>query len=988
MAQILKTLAQPLVGLVDWSQGASRLREFGEDVVPRAWARIVLNEVVPLAEAFGLLVIDLTRELVLGGRLFEPSVVLRKWTRGDGSIDWWHAAGVLAALYVIVVPALSLLYAVWRVYRSLSRDTGVLTRIDNQSQLGVASEGASVETNTDAATLPAASLTSPDKLAFNESGGSAGPNGLVSSDAGQLQLPTDELVGALQALSASAKPAERLHVWDELIDEASNCPYFFNIQNGDSQWELPSLKLRHRWVRRFDKNSPVMVAHAATGGDAYYFDNDSIPGVIIRDYRDLARIHSPADAAPYMPAGNKLEVEEPQQSDHDEGSGTGSRGREEGTSRGVQAVDIDGNRAESLKQISPGLPNGCEEGQRTETSFWISRAFFVQAVALLQLFRFADHLNFGDVVFSTPSEVDATDVGGFFEYEFATPTPALSRFIESFGASRSAPLSSRQQVFPQVQGSVDAAHDAEQAYAAWACAEGDASQCENVLGAGSFDKEGSNFGSSLLSPELANTFGSDASFLSVLAWTASLPRPTLAVFSAQDFLLTGPWIGILAAIVVVSGLGANKFVLLVTWGIHLSLANVLPSMVETDFDLLLLEAGFLAITVAPTWSFVSWFGRSSSPPPLGVWLCRFFLFRWLLFTGLRSLLSQKVYARYCGSGIEGEATSTGHPMAVPEPGATSASGDDSNLTFGDSNGRASAGAHKQSFNLDNAIEMICRNGGLRDLEFLVAAASSGSVGPLQLGVDTRAIKPSWAALLNLFLPSHVRSAWALTAIIGHLALCLGFSWLLLLPTHVATRWVGTATILVHVGFFALGFGAHYGVVAILATVCIDDGAWKTVKQAVFGRSAMLMVVDGTATADNLNATLGRGSLRQKTSLPMRCAGNTMFFLAEWIRSWRSLTRHLLHSALHVHSYHRRAILAVRLPSLRMMKRQPPSACFHQPKELPHLTSHSACQKMEQAEESFAAGGRMTQRVPNVLWPSLLRLSWLGSPQLAPRFLNP
>ena len=67
-------------------------------------------------------------------------------------------------------------------------------------------------------------------------------------------------------------------------------------------------------------------------------------------------------------------------------------------------------------------------------------------------------------------------------------------------------------------------------------------------------------------------------------------------------------------------------------------------------------------------------------------------------------------------------------MAVPEPGATSASGDDSNLTFGDSNGRASAGAHKQSFNLDNAIEMICRNGGLRDLEFLVAAASSGSVG--------------------------------------------------------------------------------------------------------------------------------------------------------------------------------------------------------------------------------------------------------------------
>lgn len=76
----------------------------------------------------------------------------------------------------------------------------------------------------------------------------------------------------------------------------------------------------------------------------------------------------------------------------------------------------------------------------------------------------------------------------------------------------------------------------------------------------------------------------------------------------------------------------QRLLLFLTWFFYLSLVNAGPPFMNFQWDVLLLEAGFLAIFVAPKpfWKFSV---RAAEPPKALVWLLRWLLFRLMFFSG-------------------------------------------------------------------------------------------------------------------------------------------------------------------------------------------------------------------------------------------------------------------------------------------------------------------------------------------------------------------
>jgi uncharacterized membrane protein YphA (DoxX/SURF4 family) len=114
--------------------------------------------------------------------------------------------------------------------------------------------------------------------------------------------------------------------------------------------------------------------------------------------------------------------------------------------------------------------------------------------------------------------------------------------------------------------------------------------------------------------------------------------PTLAWLGAGDRLLVG-WC--------ITGAGLGLLLLLgiaplliapAVWVIYLSLAVVCRGFLAYQWDALLLEAGFLAIAVAPP-RFRDRFRDRTDPPRLGVWLLLWLLFRLMFASGAVKLAS-------------------------------------------------------------------------------------------------------------------------------------------------------------------------------------------------------------------------------------------------------------------------------------------------------------------------------------------------------------
>ena len=101
--------------------------------------------------------------------------------------------------------------------------------------------------------------------------------------------------------------------------------------------------------------------------------------------------------------------------------------------------------------------------------------------------------------------------------------------------------------------------------------------------------------------------------------------PSLFWLSARDgWLQAGAWCGVLGALCMLAGF-SNAPLLVLLWALYLSFTHIGQIFYGYGWDMLLCEAGFLAIFLAPTWRGSELDARS--PPPLVVVV----LFRWLSF---------------------------------------------------------------------------------------------------------------------------------------------------------------------------------------------------------------------------------------------------------------------------------------------------------------------------------------------------------------------
>ncbi len=114
--------------------------------------------------------------------------------------------------------------------------------------------------------------------------------------------------------------------------------------------------------------------------------------------------------------------------------------------------------------------------------------------------------------------------------------------------------------------------------------------------------------------------------------------PTIAFFDASDRALGAYCLAGMAASVLLIFRIAPAFMLFVLWALYLSLCGACQIFTNYQWDILLLETGFLAIFLAP-WKL--WPRLDREPPPSGavLWLLRWLLFRLMFASGAVKLLS-------------------------------------------------------------------------------------------------------------------------------------------------------------------------------------------------------------------------------------------------------------------------------------------------------------------------------------------------------------
>ncbi len=125
-----------------------------------------------------------------------------------------------------------------------------------------------------------------------------------------------------------------------------------------------------------------------------------------------------------------------------------------------------------------------------------------------------------------------------------------------------------------------------------------------------------------------NNFGSERYWL----------FPTLAWFSASDiFLYSLPFLGAILSIFIIIGIMVAPALLLV-WILYLSLVVIGQVFLSFQWDIFLLEVGFLALFLAP-WRFKDHPAYKTYLTVPMVWLYRLLLFRFIFSSGAVKLLS-------------------------------------------------------------------------------------------------------------------------------------------------------------------------------------------------------------------------------------------------------------------------------------------------------------------------------------------------------------
>ena len=124
----------------------------------------------------------------------------------------------------------------------------------------------------------------------------------------------------------------------------------------------------------------------------------------------------------------------------------------------------------------------------------------------------------------------------------------------------------------------------------------------------------------------------------ILGWKAYAGLPTLAWISYGDgFLRFIPFCGMLLSLLVIVGVLTSP-ALIGLWFLYLSLVNIGQDFMSFQWDILLLETGFLAIFLAPRAVFEK--ATSGLPPSkIVLWLLRFLLFRLMFSSGIGKVVS-------------------------------------------------------------------------------------------------------------------------------------------------------------------------------------------------------------------------------------------------------------------------------------------------------------------------------------------------------------
>lgn len=114
--------------------------------------------------------------------------------------------------------------------------------------------------------------------------------------------------------------------------------------------------------------------------------------------------------------------------------------------------------------------------------------------------------------------------------------------------------------------------------------------------------------------------------------------PSVFWWSAGDAALKAVcWSGTALSLLLLLGLAPGP-ILLALWALYLSIVNVGQDFLGFQWDILLLEAGFLAIFLAP-WSLRPGLGRKSPPEAAFLWLLLWLLFRLMFESGCVKLTS-------------------------------------------------------------------------------------------------------------------------------------------------------------------------------------------------------------------------------------------------------------------------------------------------------------------------------------------------------------
>src|SRR2546427_5138692 len=114
--------------------------------------------------------------------------------------------------------------------------------------------------------------------------------------------------------------------------------------------------------------------------------------------------------------------------------------------------------------------------------------------------------------------------------------------------------------------------------------------------------------------------------------------PTFSWFNGSDgFLHLQCAAGVALSLLLIAGV-APVLDLLFLWAIYLSLSTVCRDFLSFQWDILLLESGFLAIFLAPR-QWLPKLSRETMPSVTVLWLCRWLLFRLMFMSGAVKLLS-------------------------------------------------------------------------------------------------------------------------------------------------------------------------------------------------------------------------------------------------------------------------------------------------------------------------------------------------------------